>query len=244
MSGVVIAETVRRQLGSVFIMAFLALLAIIGLGASRSQSPAVIWPTFASLLAIVVGSGLIGPEFSSGTLQLILVKPLSRSSYVLSRVAGAVLVAWIGIAIAASCELLGRLLWEHGHDLDAVGIAALHGAMRTVLICALLAFFGTFTRAYFNVGIYFFLQIGIETVAGMLGMIRQAHGGIFGAFGAFVATHPEISKGLTWVGQNLFPDPPPRIEPAWLVMVASNAAVALLLACLMFRRREVPYGAD
>ena len=244
MSGVVIAETVRRQLTSVFIVAFLALLAMVGLAASRSQVPAVIWPTFVTLLAIVVGSGLIGPEFSSGTLQLILVKPLGRSTYVLSRVAGAVLVGWCGVALAAGFEVAGRLFWEEGRNLDVVGIAALNGATRIVLICALLAFFGTFTRAYFNVGIYFLLQIGIEALSGVLGMIRQSRGRLFGGFGAFIASHPIIPNSLTWLTQNLFPDPPQSIERSWMLLVLSNASVALLLACLLFRRREVPYGAD
>ena len=29
-----------------------------------------------------------------------------------------------------------------------------------------------------------------------------------------------------------------------MLMVLANAAVALVLACLAFRQREVPYGAD
>jgi ABC-type transport system involved in multi-copper enzyme maturation permease subunit len=226
------------------VVAFVILLAIIGLAASRSASPAPIWPTFITLLAIVVGSGLIGPEFSSGTLQLILVKPLGRSAYVLSRVAGAVLVVWIGIAVAASCELLGRLLWEDGRNIDAVGIAALHGGLRVVLMCALLAFFGSFMRAYFHVGVYFLLQIGIDMLSGLLNMIRQSHGRLFRTVGEFIVAHPVIPQSLTWLGANLFPDTSSHIELAWVLLVLSNAAVALLLACLIFRRREVPYGAD
>lgn len=244
MSGVVIAETVRRQLTNIFILAFIGLLAMIGLTASRSESPAMIWPTFVTLLAIVVGSSLIGPEFSSGTLQLILVKPLGRSTYVLSRVAGAVLVVWTAIAVVSSCELIGRLLWEDGRNLGPVGIAALHAALRALLICALLAFFGTFTRAYFNVALYIVLNMGIEVLSGLLNMVRQSRGGLFRAFGEFVAAHPGIPKALTWLRHNLFPDPPLAIELPWILLVTSNAAIALLLACLLFRRREVPYGAD
>ena len=37
---------------------------------------------------LITGCGPIGPEFSSGTLQLILVKPINRATYLLSRVAG------------------------------------------------------------------------------------------------------------------------------------------------------------
>jgi hypothetical protein len=60
----------------------------------------------------------------------------------------------------------------------------------------------------------------------------------------FLRGHMEVDRVLLTIDQNLFPDLPPRLDPVWIMMVLSNAAVALLIACLVFRRREVPYGAD
>jgi ABC-type transport system involved in multi-copper enzyme maturation permease subunit len=196
------------------------------------------------LLAIILGSRLIGPEFSSGTLQLILVKPIKRSTYVLSRVAGVVLVVTIAIVLAAVCELAGRMLWENGAGLEAIGHAVIASILRVALVCALLALLGSLTRAYFNVALYFAAMLGTEMLIGIIGIVRGSRGGFFGLLADVVAHYPGIARSLQWLSQNLFPDAPRLLNAGWVLMVASNAALALLLACLRFRTREVPYGAD
>ncbi|HKR64485.1 MAG TPA: hypothetical protein VJZ00_12205, partial [Thermoanaerobaculia bacterium] len=91
MNGVVVSETVRRHITNAGYLSYLAFLAIVALGVSRFNRPASMWPSLVAVLAIIAGSAPIGPEFSSGTLQLILVKPVKRWVYLLSRVAGVVL---------------------------------------------------------------------------------------------------------------------------------------------------------
>jgi ABC-type transport system involved in multi-copper enzyme maturation permease subunit len=243
-SAVVIGETVRRRMMNLFVVAYIALLAMVGLTASRAQAPAAVWPAFVTLFAIVVSARLIGPEFSSGTLQLILVKPIGRSTYLLSRVAGVSLVVCIAIGVAAAGEMVGRAVWEGGHGVAEVGVAAIHAALRALLTASLLAFFGSVTRAYYHVAIYFSLMIGLEMTIGIMNVVRTARTGFAGWLAGVLASNLWIVRGTEWVLQNLFPEPPPRLQASWLLMVASNAAVALVLACLCFRRREVPYGAD
>lgn len=244
MNGVVIAETVRRQMTSVLVVALVGLLAMIGLTASRADNAATVWPALVTLLTLIVSSGLIGPEFSSGTLQLILVKPVGRSAYVLSRVAGVVLVIWIAIAVAALGEIAGRMLWADGRGVAQVGIAALNAGMRGLMAAALFAFLGSFTRAYLHLALYFLLLIGLEMITGFLVMLQSSRRGLFAVLGSFVRDHPVIPRAVLWLSRNLFPEPPREVNTSWLLMVASNAALALLVACLLFRRREVPYGAD
>lgn len=244
MSGVVIVESLRRHFTSVFVVPYVLILAMVGLAASRSSTPAAAWPPLSIFLAIVLGSRLIGPEFSSGTLQLILVKPIKRSTYVLSRVAGVVLVVTIAVALAALCEAIGRMLWENGAGLQTIGHAVVATILRVTLVAALLALLGSLTRAYFGVAIYFAIMLGIESLIGILGIVRGSRGGFFGMIADVVATYPGIAQSLTWLSQNLFPDAPRLLSGGWVLMVASNAALALLLACLRFRTREVPYGAD
>ncbi|HEY0144255.1 MAG TPA: ABC transporter permease subunit [Thermoanaerobaculia bacterium] len=244
MSGVVIGESLRRHFTSIFVVPYLLILAMVGLASSRSATPAAAWPSMSILLAIILGSRLIGPEFSSGTLQLILVKPIKRSAYVLSRVAGVVLVVTIAIALAALCEAIGRLLWENGVGLQTIGHAVLASILRVALVAALLALLGSLTRAYFSVALYFAIMLGIETLIGILNIVRGSSGGFFGTIGEIVARYPGIAQALTWLSQNLFPDAPRLLNSGWVLMVASNSALALLLACLRFRTREVPYGAD
>jgi ABC-type transport system involved in multi-copper enzyme maturation permease subunit len=228
-SGVVVGETVRRHLAGVAYWGFVALLAIVAFGSSRFNSPAAMWPTLVSLLSIITGAALIGPEFSSGTLQLILVKPVNKSTYLLSRVAGVVVVVWLAAAVAAGAELAGRLLWTASPRAAALGTALLNSAADAVFTVSLLTFFGSFTRAYFNVAIYVVLQFGL---------------GIAAAVAALPRSYPANVQTIEQISANLFPEPPRAIDGRWLLLVFSNAAVALAAACFIFRSREVPYGAD
>jgi len=240
MNWTVIAETYRRHVTSGAYLAYGALLAIVALGASAFDKPAAAWPSLVALLSFIAGCGPIGPEFSSGTLQLILVKPVNRAIYLLSRVAGVVFAVWTAAAAAALFELAGRAIWGHGVPAAIIGTALLNVAFDTILAVSLLTLLGSLTRAYFNIAIYLVAGFGLSMLAVVLGMIRQSANVV----GRFLSDHPIVERALSVVEQNLFPDLPPRFDAKWTLMVLANAAVALVLACLAFRKREVPYGAD
>jgi ABC-type transport system involved in multi-copper enzyme maturation permease subunit len=240
MNRVVIAETVRRHFTSLGYLSFLAFLTIIALGVSRFNRPGAGWPSLVAILAIVVGCAPIGPEFSSGTLQLILVKPVKRWVYLLSRVAGVVLVVWIAALLGGVCELTGRLLWTPSSSAAAIAVAILNCFADAILTASLLVLLGSLTRAYFNVAIYLSLQFGLVALLTILGFMRATGN----AIGQFLAQTPAIERGVALVHSSLFPEFPLQFDTHWLAMVLIEAAVALILACLAFRSREVPYGAD
>jgi len=225
-SGVVVAETMRRHLTSIAFWSFLALLAIFAMGGGNMGGGRM-WPMLVLALAVVTGGGVIGPEFSSGTLQLILVKPVNRAVYLLSRVAGVVAITWLAAVAAAGFEAAGAAL-DGRTQWTAIGIALSSSFADSLLIVALLAFFGSVTRAYYNVVIWVGAQLLLLILL---------------AFGAR-RFPPELLKAIRWVHGNLFPETPSGFDRNWLLLVACNAAIALLLACLAFRNREVPYGAD
>ncbi|HEX9985356.1 MAG TPA: hypothetical protein VGF69_19020 [Thermoanaerobaculia bacterium] len=237
----VIGETVRRHVTSIPFLGYLALLAILALGVSRIDNmPGRIWPPMIALLSYVVGCSVIGPEFSSGTLQLILAKPVNRTVYLVSRVIGATLVVWIGAAVPMLAELLGR----GGRNAAVVTGTTLNYAIAALLTVSLMALFGSFTRAYFNIAIYFALSVGLSVTQGAMGMLQMARQGFFAWIGKLLADFPSIPRAIVWIDTNLFPDAPQRFSGEWTLMVLSNAAVALVAAALFFSRREVPYGAD
>lgn len=240
MNRVVIAETLRRHVTNGAFLAFVALLAIVALGSSAFDKPAAAWPSLVTLLALITGCGPIGPEFSSGTLQLILVKPVNRATYLLSRAAGVVLAVWSAAIVAAFFEAAGRAIWARSVPAATIGSALLNVMVDTILTVSFLTLLGSLTRAYFNIAIYFAGLVGFSMLGMVLGMIRQSGN----AIGRFLNEHAAIERGLNVIDKNLFPDLPPRLDWPWILMVLANAAVALVLACLAFRRREVPYGAD
>lgn len=237
MNGTVIAETIRRHVTNVFFVALLLLLVMIGFGVAGFNTPGAVWPSLIGLLSIMAGAGLIGPEFSSGTLQLIVSRPLRRSSYLLARVAGVLAVVAMAAALAFVAESATRLVRGGAVAPWALLVNVLAVALTT---CALLALFGSFTRAYFNVAIYFLLSIGLSAAQGILALVRSRRG----ALGEFLHVHPEIEATVAAIDLTLFPDPTFRFDGEWLVRTVIVAAVALALACVLFARREVPYGAD
>jgi ABC-type transport system involved in multi-copper enzyme maturation permease subunit len=223
-SGVVISETLRRHYTSVAFVAYALVLAMGALFIANFERPGSVWPGLVTLLAILAGCAPIGPEFSSGTLQLILVKPISRAVYLVSRVAGVVIFVWIAAIIAAATEWLGRGF----SDAIPIATALVHAMAGALLVVSLLTLIGSFTRAYFNVALYFGIMMFLGLLTGI--SVRRFS--------------EQVTRALTVISQNLFPAAPSRFSSDWLLLVASNAAVALVLACLVFRRREVPYGAE
>jgi len=229
-SRVVIQETVRRHLTHIGYIAYVAFLMIVAIGVSKFGPPSAAWPTLIGLLAIITGSSPIGPEFSSGTLQLILVKPINRSTYLLSRVVGVLCVIWLAALVPFLCEVIGRMLMGEV-PWYAMATKLLNTAVLAVLTVSLLTFFGSFSRAYMNAALYVVLLAGLNIVPPMLGMAGRDR---------FVM----LRRALGVIEENLYPTAISGLDWRWLVLVLSNAAVALVLACFVFRNREVPYGAD
>ena len=244
MSVVVIIETLRRHFAHLGYVIAVLLLILIGVTMAALHAPQAPYE-MTSLFALIAGCQLIGPEFSSGTLQLILSKPIGRSTYLLSRVAGVVLAIWFVIVVVFASDVVGRLIAGSLIAWRSALAAALVSALKVLFICALLAFLGSFSRSFVNIGIYIGAQILLPMISGVLGMIRNAASGELASVGAFLRAHPGLLQALAVIDENLFPDTPSiPFDRGWMIMVVSNASVALLLACVIFSRREVPYGAD
>lgn len=243
MSPVVIAETVRRHFASVAFVGYALIVAFIAFMLAWFDGPPGGWHAFVALLILVAGSQLIGPEFSSGTLQLVLAKPINRSVYLLSRYGGVIAAIWIFLAFGLGFELLGRATRGNAVQLQSMSVRTAIIGLDALLICALLVFFGSFLRSYLNVALYFVLQMFIGLTMAAINEIRPSMPGLIGVMARFFDRHPEIARAVAAIGRNLYPDRPITYDRNWIMLVLSNSAVALLLACLIFRRREVPYGA-
>lgn len=245
MSRVVFVETLRRNFTSVPYLAFSGFVVLIASITGALNTDSSIWHSFGSLLVIGIGAQLIGPEFSAGTLQLILSKPVNRSIYLVSRFAGALVTALSAMAVALLFDLGGRVLVFTGQSdwrpmLQSSGGEAIHA----VLTCALLALFGSLSRSYFNVAIYLVLNLALSLVIGAMRAVTGGIGQSFSWLQHLLVVHPQIIQTIQSIHENIYPDVPRELDPRWTILVVSNAAIALYLACLLFRRREVPYGAD
>jgi len=244
-SFVVIAETLRRHFAHLGYISALLVLIVIVVTMSAVGAPSQAPYEMISLFTLIAGCQLIGPEFSKGTLQLILSKPVGRSTYLVSRVAGVVLAIWVAVIVIFASDVAGRIITGTSISWRNALATMLVAALEVLLVCSLLAFFGSFSRSYVNVGIYLGAQIFSSMLFGLLSMMKSAVSGEMGKIGALLRAHPGFLEGFAAVRRNLFPDNPSvPFDRNWILMMLCNASAALLLACVIFSRREVPYGAD
>ena len=236
MNAVVFAETVRRHVTSAGFIVYTLLLALVGIFVATFHVPASMWPSLVTLLSIITGSAIIGPEFTTGTLQLIVSKPVARSAYLLGRVAGVFASVGLAAFVALAAEVTTRVIlgsempWRRLFDVFAGELIV------ALLAIALLTLLGSVTVAYFSVAIYVGIQVGFSAAQALLGALQMRN--------AFIQQHPEIMQILATADDALFPSAPQMLTSAFVVQSVALAAMALALACLSFRRREVPYGAD
>jgi ABC-type transport system involved in multi-copper enzyme maturation permease subunit len=214
---------------------------LVGFLASGFVVPASMWPSLVGLLSIITGSAIIGPEFSTGALQLIVSKPIRRPVYLLSRVAGVFASVALAAFVALAAEVAGRVVRGEGVVPWSRLATACAGALAAALVTiAILTLLGSLTRSYFNVAIYLGAEAALSATQAILGTMRIRGQG----FGAFLEQHQGIERGLATIDDILFASAPGEITGRWLVRAGITVAVALALACAAFERREVPYGAD
>jgi len=189
----------------------------------------------ASPLAILFAAGAIGQDVSSGTLQLLLVRPVTRPEYLVSR--------WLGASLAAFALTLGTVAFGalvmmlRGTPapplevlrvvLEAVTAVTGHAAV-IVMLSALVGGIG-------DLGIYaglnILLQMG-QTAAMFMKSpwLGRTCAELVGALG------PEVS----------FAGLPQNLPPTWFSVVswASSLTLALAVAIARLNRRELSYAAD
>src|SRR5438270_1089419 len=202
------AETLRRHFAHLGYVSTLLVLIVIVMSMTAIAAPAPTPYEIIGLFTLVVGCQLIGPEFSKGTLQLILSKPVGRSTYLVSRVVGVVLAIWFAILVMFASEVIGRLIVGTPITWRAALAAVLVTALKALLVCCLLAFFGSFSRSYVNAGIYIGGQILLSMVFGLLSVMKNAVSGEMGKIGAMLCEHPAVLESFGAIRGNLVPDNP------------------------------------
>jgi hypothetical protein len=238
-----VIESARRmldqKLGSIGVWVSLIALVLMGalvLGGGGS-------PGFITMVAVlVVTAGIVSRDAASGALQLILSRPIRRAEYLFGRYFAAVLIlAGFLLAIFSTAVLLDRAAaladwhsgevfsWREGLRLCAAEVP------RAALDAAILLFLSTFLRGIGDA--LAFLLCGL--VLKLAPQIAQAGNRPALAHAARVANDnlaPEGAWGPILHGQRLLQPPTGQ----WVLALA----VYLLLAAVVFNRRELSYGQD
>ena len=122
-------------------------------GASAGVLSGFALGTVVPLLALVAGTGAIGPEIDDGSVVYLLAKPLRRSSIILSKLAVSVAVV---TAVAAVPTLLAGLVLSG----TAGGLALAYGVgafVAGIAYCALFLLLAVLTRNAVVVGLLYAL---------------------------------------------------------------------------------------
>jgi ABC-type transport system involved in multi-copper enzyme maturation permease subunit len=238
------SEMVRRflrqrfnNLGVVIALSALALLAAFQLALSGGGGGLEV----GTLGVFILGAACVSKDSSSGALQMILCRPIRRSDYLLGRFAGILaayavfLLAALGLALLFSRAL--PLLGAPPQPLALPSLArSAAGSMLTAIgIAAPILLLSTFLPGYGDV-------LGYILLTPLLSLPSLA---------AQILKAPALEKAGALLRQNLLPSPDwnavlagrnPLGEPTgrWLLAVVAE----ILLAVVLFSRREFAYGQD
>jgi ABC-type transport system involved in multi-copper enzyme maturation permease subunit len=186
-------------------------------------------------LAILFAAGAIGQDVSSGTLQLLLVRPVTRPEYVVSR--------WLGASLAALALTLGTLalgtLVLMLRGTPAAPLEVLRLALEAITTiagqAAVIVMLSTLVGGIGDLGI--FLGLNILLQMGQAAALFMKSPGLGRACEELVgALGPQLS----------FAGLPQSVPPSWFAVVswASSLTLALAAGITRLNRRELSYAAD
>jgi ABC-type transport system involved in multi-copper enzyme maturation permease subunit len=195
------------------------------------------------LAIVLIGAGSVSKDASGGALQMILARPIRRSSYLFGRYLG-ILAAYAvfllvagGLTVLFSSTLPGLFgaTARPVFSAPALGRGAAAALLDALLFAAILLFFSTFLRGYADVLAYILLSILLQLLAGLGSALREPW---LGDAGEAIRKNvlPKVDWNEVLRGQNVLGEPTGRYVLA--------VTVFLLLAAVVFSRREFAYGHD
>lgn len=186
-------------------------------------------------LALTLGAGMIGQDLSSGTLQLLLARPVTRARYVFSRwgavAAGTFLITVLQALVAALIMALRGAPVPWGEAALFLGNNALL-ALGTAAVMALLS---SLAAGIGDLGLLFLVFISAQVLE-KAGMFKSWDWLALGAGELLRALKPELDLAPFFHGGPV----------AWLAVVSylSTVTLCLGLAVVVMNRRELSYASS
>ena len=234
MNPTLVKAFLRQRLTSPMRLGLLTLVSLLPLGAVAIMGTLAPLNSLAGPIALIFAAGAIGQDVSSGTLQLLLVRPVSRPGYLLNRWLACVF-ATLGIVIAllafGTVALILRGTHPDGLDLvrmllEAASSAAGHAAVM-IMLSALVNGLG-------DLGIYMATLFMTQMLEGLAALEKWA----WLARACSEVQHvlgPQLS--WEWLTHGT--------APSWFAIAswASTLTLALAAGIALINRRELSYAA-
>jgi ABC-type transport system involved in multi-copper enzyme maturation permease subunit len=229
-----VAAFLRQRLTSPMRLGLLFLVVTFPLGASALMRTLEPLTGLAGPLALILAAGGIGQDVSSGTLQLLLVRPVSRPSLLVSR--------WLACTLAAVVMVVGSLALgtialllrgTHPDGLDLVRIV-LESLCSAAGHAAVMLMLSTLVNGLGDLGIY----VGTFFVTQMLsGLAMLQHWPWLARASTEVQRVLDAQLAWAWLAHGT--------APSWFAIAswASTLTLALAVGIYALNRRELSYAA-
>lgn len=183
--------------------------------------------------AAILGFGMISQDVSSGAAQLILVRPVRRVEYLLSRCAAVLLGAMVVLALQLGIDVAIATARGMAPAASDVLPNALMAISWVVGVTAIIALLTSVARGLGDLGLYamFLVSLGFFGFAGQVGRLEWAKW---------------IATGLGWIvnvglSTEDFADAGPAMWKG-LLRLAITVVACLALGYAALRRRELTYS--
>jgi ABC-type transport system involved in multi-copper enzyme maturation permease subunit len=237
-----VRRSLRQKFGSPAITIALGVIALLTAFSGATTDPERALGTgFVAIVLLAAGS--VSKDASGGALQMILTRPIPRTTYLFGRFFGilaayALFLALTGALTVLLASVLPRVAGASApsqFSMAALGRGLTGAFLDSLLFAAILLFFSTFLRGYADVLAYVVLSILLSLLPGFGVAIRK----------------PWLQRGAEQLRKNVLPDVDwsevlrgrhVLAEPTgrWVLAVT----VFLILAAVIFSRREFTYGHD
>ena len=234
----------RQRFGSPAMATALGVLAFLTatVAAFSEPEPVLAGGFLAFVTVMIISAGSVSRDASSGALQMILARPIRRTSYLFGRYLG--ILAAYATFLAGTCGLATLLsilprAFGAAHASNISPISLARGVSAALLNASLYAsvvlFFSTFLPAYADVLGYVLVAIPLQLLP-TIGRALHKPWLVTAGETALRNVVPQVDWGEVLHGQNVLGEPTGRFVLAVVVF--------LTLAAVIFSRREFSYGRD
>jgi len=229
-----ITAFLRQRLTSPMRVGLLMLVSVFSLGAAAMMGSLSPLGGIASPIALVLAAGAIGQDVSSGTLQLLLVRPVSRPSLLVHRWLAAVIGAMgLSLAMLVLGTIALLLRGMHPDALDLIRIV-LEFACSAAGSAAIMVMLSTLAGGLGDVGLFAAAVIFTQMVTGLATLERWDM-----VLRACTEVQGVLSPQLSWEWMVH------GMPPSWFAITswASTVTLALAVGIARLNRRELSYAA-
>lgn len=189
-------------------------------------------------LTIFLGSGLIPREIERRTIFMVVSKPVSRSAFVVGRLAGNVLTVWFVLSVMMGLFVL-QLVWTRS-EVNAAHLVAFWGMLLEVLVVSSVCFVfasasSQFVTSLCTTGLYFIGQMSTD----LYRYASNSESALFKSLGlALYFVLPNLDR-LDFKPRATYFDPTSASELLeCTVYAAGYAMVMVVIATVLFKRRD------